>query len=97
MSVITKPFQWFYHEFGVDAIHDTGRNAYLIIIARSCRMFAYGTNSFFLGIFPLPFPLAQRPLPSLSSNILPLPLPLTHHQQSSSLPLASPTTASASS
>ena len=49
MSAVTMPLKWFYHEFGVDAIHDTGRNAYLIIIARSCRMFAYGTNSFFLG------------------------------------------------
>jgi len=54
MSAITKPLKWFYHEFGVDAIHNTGRNAYLIIIARSCRMFAYGTNSFFLGSLPFP-------------------------------------------
>lgn len=46
MSSILRPFKWFYHEFGVDAIHATGRNAWLIILARACRMFAYGTNVF---------------------------------------------------
>ncbi|KIW74808.1 hypothetical protein Z517_11578 [Fonsecaea pedrosoi CBS 271.37] len=51
MSVIFGHFQWFYHEFGIVAIHETGRNAWLIILARSCRMFAYGTNSLILAIF----------------------------------------------
>ena len=49
MSAVVKPFTWFYHEFGLDSIHETGRNAYLIILARSCRMFAYGTISLILG------------------------------------------------
>ena len=49
MSAVLKPIKWFYHEFGVSAIHETGRNAYLIIFARACRMFAYGTNSLILG------------------------------------------------
>ena len=49
MSAILKPLEWFYHEFGVAAIHETGRNAYLIICARALRMFAYGTNSLILG------------------------------------------------
>lgn len=47
---ITKSFKWFYHEFGIASIHETGRNAYLIILARTCRMFAYGTNALILGI-----------------------------------------------
>ncbi|KAI2628742.1 MFS general substrate transporter [Hypoxylon sp. NC1633] len=48
---ITKPLKWFYHEFGLAAINQTGRNAYLIILARTCRMFAYGTNALILAIF----------------------------------------------
>ncbi|KAK3110552.1 hypothetical protein LTR53_015039 [Teratosphaeriaceae sp. CCFEE 6253] len=51
MSVVLKPFRWFYHEFGLASIHDTGRNAYLIVLARTCRMFAYGTNSLILALF----------------------------------------------
>ncbi len=47
--MISRPFKWFYHEFGIVSIHETGRNAWLIILARSCRMFAYGTNSLILG------------------------------------------------
>lgn len=50
MSSVIRPFKWFYHEFGIVSIHETGRDAYLIIIARSCRMFAYGTNSLILGM-----------------------------------------------
>lgn len=49
MSGIVRPFKWFYHEFGIVSIHEAGRNAYLIILARSCRMFAYGANSLILG------------------------------------------------
>ncbi|KPI40900.1 uncharacterized protein AB675_10621 [Cyphellophora attinorum] len=51
MSAIVRPIKWFYHEFGLAAIHETGRNAYLIILARALRMFAYGTNSLILAIF----------------------------------------------
>ncbi|EHY52545.1 hypothetical protein HRR83_006962 [Exophiala dermatitidis] len=51
MSVLFRPVKWFYHEFGIASIQETGRNAYLIILARSCRMFAYGTNSLILAIF----------------------------------------------
>lgn len=49
MPEILRPIKWFYHEFGIDAVHKTGRNAYFIILARSCRMFAFGTNSLILG------------------------------------------------
>ncbi|KAI1416497.1 MFS general substrate transporter [Hypoxylon sp. FL1857] len=48
---IKGPLKWFYHEFGLAAIHETGLDAYLIILARTCRMFAYGTNALILAIF----------------------------------------------
>lgn len=49
MSNLFKPILWFYHEFGLAAIHDTGRNAYLIILARLCRMMAHGAITLILG------------------------------------------------
>lgn len=49
MSAILRPLKWFYHEFGIASIHQTGRNAYLIVLARACRMFAYGANALILG------------------------------------------------
>lgn len=49
MSAVLRSLKWFYHEFGLASINETGRDAYLIILARSCRMFAYGTNSLILG------------------------------------------------
>ncbi|KAI1453187.1 MFS general substrate transporter [Annulohypoxylon moriforme] len=48
---VKQSLKWFYHEFGLAAIHDAGLDAYLIILARTCRMFAYGTNALILGIF----------------------------------------------
>lgn len=53
MSALVKPLSWFYHEFGIVSIHSTGLNAYLIILARTVRMFAYGTNSLILGMMAL--------------------------------------------
>jgi hypothetical protein len=49
MSVVLRSVKWFYHEFGIVSINETGRNAWLIIVARTCRMFAYGTNQLILG------------------------------------------------
>jgi len=49
-SAFARPFLWFYHEFGISSIQNTGQNAYLIILARSLRMFAYGVT-FILAIF----------------------------------------------
>ncbi|KAI0481405.1 major facilitator superfamily domain-containing protein [Xylaria cf. heliscus] len=51
MSAAINSIRWFYHEFGLASVHATGLNAYLIILARTCRMFAYGTNSLILAIF----------------------------------------------
>ncbi|KAI1431231.1 major facilitator superfamily domain-containing protein [Xylaria sp. CBS 124048] len=51
MSAAINALRWFYHEFGLASIHTAGRNAYFIILARTCRMIAYGTNSLILAIF----------------------------------------------
>ncbi|KAK4496905.1 hypothetical protein PRZ48_011354 [Zasmidium cellare] len=51
MALVLRPFVWFYHEFGLVSVYDTGGNAWLIILARSLRMFAYGTNSLILALF----------------------------------------------
>ncbi|EME77656.1 uncharacterized protein MYCFIDRAFT_157723 [Pseudocercospora fijiensis CIRAD86] len=51
MAVLARPLLWFYHEFGIDSIQKTGRNAWLMIAARSLRMFAYGTNALVLALF----------------------------------------------
>ena len=83
MSGILRPIKWFYHEFGIDAVHHVGRNAYLLIVARACRMFAFGTNSLILGEQIL---MKQEPSTYISCS-----------QLSSSLLWVSQTTASASS
>ncbi|KAK8035431.1 MFS general substrate transporter [Apiospora rasikravindrae] len=51
MESILRPFRWFYHEFGIVSIHDSGRNAWIIILARACRMFAHGAISLILAIY----------------------------------------------
>ncbi|KAK5132824.1 hypothetical protein LTR08_008626 [Meristemomyces frigidus] len=51
MLAVLRPFAWFYEEFGLVSIHQAGRNAYLTILARSCRMFAYGICSLILALF----------------------------------------------
>ncbi|KAK5164616.1 uncharacterized protein LTR77_009822 [Saxophila tyrrhenica] len=51
MSKLLYPIQWFYREFGVAAIHETGRDAYLIISARACRMVAHGAIAVILALF----------------------------------------------
>ncbi len=51
MVNLLYPLQWFNRYFGVAAIHETGRNAYLIILARSCRMVANGAITVILGMY----------------------------------------------
>ncbi|KAK8111922.1 major facilitator superfamily domain-containing protein [Apiospora kogelbergensis] len=51
MDTILRPVRWFYHEFGIVSIHDSGRNAWIIILARACRMFAHGAISLILAIY----------------------------------------------
>lgn len=43
--------KWLFREFGLNSLYDTGRDAWLIILARCCRMFAFGTNSLILALF----------------------------------------------
>lgn len=51
MAFLIAQIQWFYHEFGIKSLYDTGRDAWLIILTRCTRMFAYGTNSLILALF----------------------------------------------
>ena len=50
MAIQTK-IQWLYRELGLDSLYNTGRDAWLIITARCCRMIAFGTNSLILALF----------------------------------------------
>jgi MFS family permease len=49
--MIIDQIKWLYHEFGVSSVWATGRDCWLIIFARTCRMFAFGTNSLLLALF----------------------------------------------
>ncbi|GIZ38149.1 hypothetical protein CKM354_000157200 [Cercospora kikuchii] len=51
MATIGRSVAWFWQEFGLSGLHETGRDAYLIILARSLRMLAYGTNALILALF----------------------------------------------
>jgi MFS family permease len=51
MSVLLIPINWLYNEFGIASVYHTGRDAWLIILARCCRMFAYGANSLIIALF----------------------------------------------
>lgn len=51
MDIVKKKFLWFYEEFGLKSLRDTGRDAWLVIFCRSSRMLAYGCNSLILALF----------------------------------------------
>lgn len=51
MAPVIKQIKWLYHEFGVSSVWATGKDCWLIILARTCRMFAFGTNSLILALF----------------------------------------------
>ncbi|KAH8886074.1 MFS general substrate transporter [Thozetella sp. PMI_491] len=40
-----------FRESGLTSLYQTGRDAWLIILSRCCRMFAYGASSFVLALF----------------------------------------------
>ncbi|EEQ32109.1 conserved hypothetical protein [Microsporum canis CBS 113480] len=50
MSFI-KPIQWLYTEFGLDSVYQTGPDTWFVILARTCRMFAFGAISLILALF----------------------------------------------
>jgi hypothetical protein len=60
MAVVLEKLQWLYHEFGLSSVVKTGRDAWIIILQRSLRMFAYGTTSLILGEIIVPFYLAHQ-------------------------------------
>lgn len=51
MAFLIKQIKWLYNEFGAASLYNTGLDAWLIILARSCRMFAYGANSLIIALF----------------------------------------------
>jgi len=50
MAFVVDKAKWLYREFGFSSVIETGWDAWIIILQRSLRMFAYGTNSLILGI-----------------------------------------------
>jgi MFS family permease len=51
MSSLLMPFKWLYKEFGIASIYHTGRDAWLVILSRTCRMFAFGATSLIIALF----------------------------------------------
>ena len=51
MVSILQKVTWFYQEFGLKSLRDTGPDAWLIILSRCSRMLAYGTTSLILALF----------------------------------------------
>ncbi|KAG9246843.1 major facilitator superfamily domain-containing protein [Calycina marina] len=51
MAQLAKKFKWLYRELGIASVWETGKDAWLIIISRWCRMLAYGANSLILALF----------------------------------------------
>lgn len=50
MAITTIPPRLF-HESGLKSVYTTGPDAWLIILNRGCRMFAYGASSLILALF----------------------------------------------
>lgn len=48
---LTKSAAWLYHESGIDSLYYTGRDAWLLILSRTCRMFAFGAVSLTIALF----------------------------------------------
>ena len=51
MASFLQPIKWLYNEFGIASVYHTGRDAWYVIMARCCRMFAYGANSLIIALF----------------------------------------------
>ncbi|KAJ9355781.1 hypothetical protein DTO027B9_3935 [Paecilomyces variotii] len=51
MSITCKPLKLLYNEFGIASVYATGRDACFIILARTCRMFAFGAASLIIALF----------------------------------------------
>ncbi|KAK2593081.1 hypothetical protein QQS21_009211 [Conoideocrella luteorostrata] len=51
MLAVRKPLKWMYHEFGVSSVYASGSDTWLVILARTCRMFAFGAISLIIALF----------------------------------------------
>ncbi|KAL8704391.1 MAG: hypothetical protein Q9201_002460 [Fulgogasparrea decipioides] len=51
MPSFLAPLKWLYVKFGIPSLYYTGRDAWLVILARCCRMFAYGAASLIIALF----------------------------------------------
>lgn len=51
MAVVVEKLRLLYRFFGLHSLHETGRDAWLIVLTRCTRMLAYGTNSLILALF----------------------------------------------
>jgi hypothetical protein len=38
---VAKTAGWLYHESGISAVYGAGKDAWLLILSRTCRMFAF--------------------------------------------------------
>lgn len=50
MNTMIRLLRWFLQEFGCMSIHATGRDAYIVILCRTLRMFAHGAVTLILGM-----------------------------------------------
>ncbi|KAM0431367.1 hypothetical protein ACHAPT_005344 [Fusarium lateritium] len=50
-SSLVKSAKWLYHESGIASLYLTGRDAWLVILSRTCRMFAFGAVSLTIALF----------------------------------------------
>lgn len=48
---LSKSVAWLYHESGIASLYFTGRDAWLIILSRTCRMFSFGAVSLTIALF----------------------------------------------
>lgn len=46
-----KSAAWLYYESGIASLYQTGRDAWLVILSRTCRMFAFGAVSLTIALF----------------------------------------------
>lgn len=51
MTALIRPVKWLYNTLGLAAVHHAGRDAWLVILGRSCRMSAYGAASLIIALF----------------------------------------------
>lgn len=48
---VVKTVGWLYHESGISAVWATGKDAWLIILSRTCRMFAFKAVTLTISAF----------------------------------------------